>query len=78
MSRALEMYKNIYIGRVLGSSQNAAATVEQIMSSLFYEGDPKAYLLRPQKIRAVTVQDVTAAFEKYFLSEDSLYVLLTN
>lgn len=78
MSRALEMYKNIYIGRVLGSSQNAAATVEQIMSSLCYEGDAKAYLLRPQKIRAVTVQDVTAAFEKYFLAEDSLYVLLTN
>lgn len=78
MSKNLEMYKNIYIGRVMGASQNAAATIEQIASSLCYEGDPKAYLTRPQKIRAATSQDVTAAFEKYFLSENSLFVLLTN
>lgn len=78
LSRALEMYKRIYVSRILGASQNAGATVEQIASSLCYEDDPKSFISRPKKIRAVTVQDVIDAFEKYFLTENSLYVLLTN
>ena len=78
LSQVLGFYKNIYISRVLGASHNAGATLDQMASSLFYEGDAKAFLERPKKIRAATPQDVASAFEKYFLSENSLYVLLTN
>lgn len=78
LESALGYYKNIYVSRVIGSAQNAGATLDQMASSLFYEGDAKAFLERPKKIRAATPQDVASAFEKYFLAENSLYVLLTN
>ena len=74
----LDFYKNIYISRVVGASHNAGATLDQIASGIFYQGDGKAFLDRTKKIRAVTVQDVIGAFEKYFLAEDSLFALLTN
>lgn len=78
LNKYLEMYKNIYIGRVLGASQNAAATCDQMASALYYNGDAKAFLNKPKKIRAVTAQAIIGAYQKYFRSEDSLFVLLTN
>ncbi len=74
----LDIYKNIYVSRVIGASQNAGASLEQMISSIYYQGDAKAFLNKPKKIRAVTAQDMRGAFEKYFLSENSLFVLLTN
>ena len=78
LERTLDFYKNIYISRVAASARNAGASLDQMTSGLFYQGDAKAFLNRPKKIRAVTSQDVAGAFEKYFLSENSLFVLLTN
>lgn len=78
LERTLDFYKNIYISRVAASSRNAGASLDQMTSGLFYQGDAKAFLNRPKKIRAVTSQDVAGAFEKYFHSDNSLFVLLTN
>lgn len=75
---SLEFFKNVYISRVVGASHNAGATLDQIASGIFYNGAATAFLDRPKKIRGATVQDVRAAFEKYFLSDNSLFVMLTN
>lgn len=74
----IEVYKNIYVSRVIGASHNAGATLDQMASSLVYQNDAKLFVQKPKKIRAATSQDVTDAFEKYFLSDNSLFVLLTN
>ena len=78
LAGSLDFYKNIYVSRVIGASHNASATLDQIASGIFYQGDAKSFIERPKKIRAVTAQAVRGAFEKYFLAEDSLFVLLTN
>lgn len=78
LSGLLDVYKNVYVSRVIGSSHNAGATLDQMASSLLYQNDAKAFLERPKKIRAATVQDVIGAYEKHFLSENSLFVLLSN
>lgn len=74
----LDFYKNLYVSRVVGASHNAGATLDQMASGLFYQDGAKAFIERPKKIRGATVQDVRAAFEKYFLADNSLYVLLAN
>lgn len=74
----LDVYKNIYVSRVIGASHNAGATLDQIASGLVYQNNAAAFVDRPKKIRAATVQDVTSAYEKYFRADNSLYVLLAN
>ena len=74
----LDVYKNIYVSRVIGASHNAGATLDQMASSLVYQNDAKSFIEKTKKIRAATIQDVTDAFEKYFLADNSLFVLLTN
>ena len=74
----LDFYKNIYISRVEGASHNAGATLDQMASGVVYQNGASSFLGRPKKIRGLSVQDVRAAFEKYFLSENSLFVYLSN
>lgn len=78
LSETLDMFKNVYTGRILASSQNASATLEQIASSIYYEGSAASFLNRVEKVRAATAQDVRAAFERYFSSAPSTFVLLTR
>ncbi len=78
LESVLDVYKNIYVSRVIGASHNAGATLDQIASGLVYQNNAAAFAEKPKKIRAATVQDVTSAYEKYFLSDNSLFVLLTN
>lgn len=78
LSGVLDVYKNIYVSRVVGSSHNAGATLDQMASSAVYQNNPMAFIEKTKKIRAATVQDVADAFEKYFLADNSLFVLLTN
>ena len=78
LESVLGVYKNIYVSRVIDSSHNAGATLDQISSGLVYQNSAAAFVEKPKKIRAATAQDVIGAFEKYFLSENSLFVLLTN
>ena len=74
----LDVYKNIYVSRVIGASHNAGATLDQMASSLVYQNDAKSFIEKTKKIRAATSQDVTDAFEKYFLADNSLFILLSN
>lgn len=78
LSEVLEVYKNIYVSRVAGSSRNAGATLDQMASSDVYQRSPLAFIEKTKKIRAVTVQDVIDAYEKYFRSDNSLFMLLSN
>ena len=74
----LDVYKNIYVSRVVGSSHNAGATLDQMASSAVYQKNPMSFIEKTKKIRAATVQDVADAFEKYFRSDNSLFMLLSN
>ncbi|MBR5965857.1 MAG: insulinase family protein [Treponema sp.] len=78
LESVLDVYKNIYVSRVIGASHNAGATLDQMASALVYQNDAKSFIEKTKKIRAATIQDVTDAFEKYFLAENSLFVLLSN
>ncbi|MBO7122124.1 MAG: insulinase family protein [Treponema sp.] len=78
LAGVLDVYKNIYVSRVVGSSHNAGATLDQMASSAVYQKSPLAFIEKPKKIRAATVQDVTDAYEKYFRSDNSLFMLLSN
>lgn len=78
LESVLDVYKNIYVSRVIGASHNAGATLDQIASGLVYQNNAAAFAEKPKKIRAATVQDVTSAYEKYFRANNSLYVSLAN
>lgn len=76
LAGVLDVYKNIYVSRVVGSSHNAGATLDQIASGLVYQNNAASFIERTKKIRAATVQDVIDAYEKYFFANNSLFVEL--
>ncbi len=78
LSSRLDMFKNIYISKIAASTHNAEATLDQITSSIVYEGGPKKYLDRIEKIRGLTAADVITAYKKYFVAADSFGVLVTK
>ncbi|MDE5581934.1 MAG: hypothetical protein K2I95_11020 [Treponemataceae bacterium] len=70
----LNAFKNIYASKIYASEKNCFATLEQIASSIFYEGNASEYLNRIEKIEKLTVEEVRAAYEKYFLGEGKFFV----
>ena len=69
----LNAFKNIYASKIYSSEKNCYATLEQIASSIFYEGSASEYLNRIEKIEKLTAEEVLAAYEKYFLSEEKFF-----
>lgn len=69
----LNAFKNIYASKIYASEKNCYATLEQIASSIFYEGSASGYLNRIEKIETLTAEDVRAAYEKYFLSDENFF-----
>ena len=78
ISPLLNAFKNIYASKIYASEKNCYATLEQIASSIFYEGSASAYLNRIEKIEKISVKEVCAAYEKYFLSEEIFFVEVKN
>lgn len=70
----LNAFKNMYASKIYASGKNCHATLEQIASSIFYEGSASEYLTRIEKIEKCTAEEVRAAYEKYFLSEEKFFV----
>lgn len=69
----LNAFKNIYASKIYASEKNCHVTLEQIASSIFYEGSASEYLKRIEKIERLTAEEVRAAYEKYFLSEEKFF-----
>lgn len=69
----LNAFKNIYASKIYASEKNCHATLEQIASSIFYEGSASEYLKRIEKIERLTAEEVRATYEKYFLSKEKFF-----
>ena len=70
----LNAFKNIYASKIYASEKNCYATLEQIASSIFYEGSASEYLKRIERIEKISAEEIRAAYEKYFLSEENFFV----
>lgn len=70
----LNAFKNRYASKMYASETNCYATLEQIASSILYEGSALEYLHRIENIEAITVEEVCAAYETYFLSGETFFV----
>ena len=62
----LDHFKNKYITALFSTAQDSSGVAGNIVSSMQYYGDPKAYLLRTDRIQAVTAAQVLTAYRKYF------------
>lgn len=69
LAAAVEDHKNVYINSVYSSVCTSGGIAGQIIAGLEYYGDATAYLKRMAQIRAVTANDVAAAFKKYIEQE---------
>ena len=72
-AQLLNAFKNIYASKIYASEKNCYAMLEQIASSIFYEGSAIEYLKRIEKIEELTAEEVLAAYEKYFLSDEKFF-----
>ena len=64
--KKLEQYKNRYISTIFSSSQTAAGLAASVISSMEYFDSESAYLQRADLIHAVNMQQISAAYKKYF------------
>ena len=64
--KKLDQYKNRYISTIFNSSQTAAGLASSVISSLEYFDSESAYLQRADAVRAVDMQQIVAAYKKYF------------
>ena len=67
IEKKLDQFKNQYISSIFSSSQTAGGVASNLISSMEYWGDEKAFLSRADKVQAVTSKQMIAAYKKYLL-----------
>ncbi|MBR1537154.1 MAG: insulinase family protein [Treponema sp.] len=65
LEKDIDQYKNKYISALFSPSQTASGSASNVVSSLEFFGDARAYLKRVEAVQNTTSKQVQDAFKKY-------------
>lgn len=74
----LESYKNQYITGSYSSQQRTSSLAARMAAGIIFYNDPEALDNTINRIRAVTPEDIKAAFSKYVLAEEERWLSITG